>query len=94
MHNQSNPVRKTANSLRGAIDEAEAMVIFLLFIVNVKTACDLTEEVLVDFAGVVHDLDLPHSRDSQQHVLIVDKGLVSGVHGLVIVPFSPVEAVQ
>lgn len=48
----------------------------------------------MDIAGVVQDLDLPHSGDSQQHVLIVDEGLVSAVQGLVIVPFRPVEAIQ
>lgn len=82
------------SDLRCAIDEPEAKVILLLLIVNVETSRDLILEVAVDLAGVVHDLDLPHSGDSQQHVLIVDEGLVSAVQGLVIVPFCPVEAVQ
>lgn len=82
------------SGLRAAIDEAEAEVIFLLVIVNIKTSCDLIFKIIVHLAGVVQDLDLPHSGNSQQHVLIVDEGPVSVLHGLVIVPFSPVEAVQ
>lgn len=82
------------SNLRRAIDETEAEVVLLLVVVNVETSHDLVFEVVVDLAGVVHDLDLPHSGDSQQHVLIVDEGLLSAVQGLVIVPFSPVEAVQ
>ncbi len=81
-------------SLRSAIDETKANVILLLLVVNIKTSRYLIFEVIVDLAGVVHDLDLPHSRDSKQHVLIVDEGSVSTVQGMVIVPFRPVEAVQ
>ena len=79
---------------RSAINETKAEIIFLLIIVDIKTSSDLILEVFVDLAGVVLGLDLPHPGDSQQHVLIVDEGLVSIVHGLVIVPFSPVEAIQ
>lgn len=80
--------------LRGAIDETEATVLLLLVIVNIKASCDLILEVWVDYAGVVLDLDLPQPGDSQQHVLIVDKRLVSIVQGLIIVPSCPVQAVQ
>lgn len=48
----------------------------------------------MDVTGVVEDLDLPHSGDAQKHVLVVDEGLVSSLQGLVVVPFSPVEAIQ
>lgn len=48
----------------------------------------------MNFAGVILDLDLPHPGNSQQHVLIVDEGLISSGEGLVIVPFSPVEAIE
>lgn len=48
----------------------------------------------MDVARVVNDFNLSHPGDSQQHVLIVDEGLISGVHGLVIVPFGPVQAIQ
>ena len=85
---------KIVSHSRSAIDETEAEIIFLLLIVDIETSCDLILEVFVDLAGVVLDLDLPHPGDSQQHVLIVDEGLVSTVQGLVIVPLSPVEAVQ
>lgn len=85
----------SANSnLRGAVDEAKVKVVLFLLVVNVETFGNLVSEVVVDVAGVVEDLDLPHSGDSQQHVLIVDEGLLPGVEGLVIVPFSPVEAIQ
>lgn len=67
------------SGLRCAIDETEAMLILLLLVVNIETSRDLILEVAVDLAGVVHGLDLPHSGDSQQHVLIVDEGLVSAV---------------
>lgn len=48
----------------------------------------------MDVAGVVEDLDLPHPGHAQQHVLVVDEGLVSGVQGLAVVPLGPVEAIQ
>lgn len=80
--------------LRGAIDEAKVKIVLFLLVVDVETPGDLIFEVVVDIAGVVEDLDLPHSGDAQQHVLVVDEGLVSSVQGLVIVPFSPVEAIQ
>lgn len=84
----------TSSILRGAIDEAKVKVVLFVLIVHIETPGNLVSEVAVDIAGVVEDLDLPHSGDPQQHVLIVDEGLVPGVHGLVIVPFSPVEAIQ
>lgn len=48
----------------------------------------------MDIAGVIHDLQLSHARDSKEHVLIVDERLVAMVEWLVVVPFSPVEAIQ
>lgn len=65
--------------LRRTINESEAEVILLLLIVDTVTCCDLILEVVVDLAGVVLDLDLPHPGDSKQHVFIVDEGLVSAV---------------
>ena len=85
---------KRVSGLRSAINETKAEVILLLVTVDIETSCDLILEVVMDLAGVVLDLDLSHSWDSQKHVLIVDEGLVSAVKGLVIIPFSPVEAVQ
>lgn len=68
---------------------------FLLrLVVNIKTSKDLVFEVFMDVARVVHNFNLSHPGDSQQHVLIVDKGLISGVQGTVVVPFSPVQAIQ
>lgn len=90
----TNSIQKEKVCLRGAIDEAKAKVVLFLLVVNIKTSLDLIFEVIVDTAGVVQDLDLPDSGDSQQHVLVVDEGLVSAVQGLVIVPFSPVESIQ
>lgn len=47
----------------------------------------------MDLAGVVLDLDLPYSGNTQQHILIVDERLVSAVQGLVVVPSGPVKAI-
>lgn len=80
--------------LRGAIDEAEAQVVLLLVVVHIEASRDLILEVRVHRAGVVHDLDLPHSGHSQQHVLVVDEGVFASVQGPVVVPFGPIEAVQ
>lgn len=80
--------------LRRAVDEAKVKIVLFLLVVDVETPGDLIFEVVVDVTGVVEDLDLPHSGDAQQHVLVVDEGLVSSVQGLVVVPFSPVEAIQ
>lgn len=81
------------SSLRGAIDETKAEVVLLLLIVDVKATCDLVFEVLVDLAGVVLHLNLPHAGNTKQHVLIVDEWPVSIAEGLVVVPFGPVQAV-
>lgn len=83
-----------SNILRSAIDEAKVKVVLFLLVVHIETSGNLVSEVAVDIAGVVEDLDLPHSGDTQQHVLIVDEGLVPSVQGLIVVPFSPVEATQ
>lgn len=80
--------------LRGAVDEAKVKIVLFPLVVDAETPGDLIFEVVADIAGVVEDLDLPHSGDAQQQVLVVDEGLVSGVQGLVIVPFRPVEAIQ
>lgn len=87
-------VTETESGLRSAIDETKAKVVLLLLIVNIITSHYFTLEIFGDNAGVVLDLDLSDSGDSQQHVLIVDEGLVTMIHGLVIVPCSPVEAIQ
>lgn len=84
----------TPSSLRGAVDQTEAQIVLLLLIVDVETSCDLVLEVVVDLAGVVSDLDLPHPGDPQQHVLIVNEGLASAVQRPVVVPSRPVEAIQ
>lgn len=86
--------KKTVSELRRAVDEAEALLVFLLVSVNSETAFDPIFEVTVDSAGVVLDLDLPHPGDTQQHVLVVDERRVSAFQGLVIVPRCPVESVQ
>lgn len=87
-------VTDTESGLRSAIDETKAKVVLLLLIVNFITSHYFTLEIFGDNAGVVFDPDLSDSGNSQQHVLIVDEGLVTMIHGLVIVPCSPVEAIQ
>lgn len=79
---------------RCPIDETKDFVIFLLITVHVKTVKDFILEILVDVTRVIHDLQLAHSRDSEKHVLIVDERLVAIVKRLVVVPFSPVEAIH
>lgn len=80
--------------LRGAIHKAKVKIVLFFLVVDVETPGDLIFEVAVDMAGVVEDLELPHSGDAQQYVLVVDERLVLIVQRLVIVPFSPVEAIQ
>ena len=86
--------KKTTISSRSAVDVPKAQVVLFDLIVDVKATCDFVLEVAVDLAGVVLDLDLAYPWDTQQHVLIVDEGPLSTGQGLVVVPFSPVEAVQ
>jgi len=85
--------RQRVNS-RGAVDISKVHVVLFDLVVDVEASRDLVLEVAVDLAGVVLDLDLAHAWDTQQHVLIVDEGPVSTGQGLVVVPLSPVEAVQ
>lgn len=79
---------------RRAIDEAKVKAFLLRLVVNIETSEDLVFKVFMDVARVVHHFNLSHPGDSQQHVLVVDEGLISGVQGPVVVPFSPVQAIQ
>lgn len=78
--------------LRRAIDEAKVKALLLSFVVNVETFENLIFKVIMDVARVVYNFYLSHPGDPQQHVLVVDEGLISGVQRLVVVPFGPVEA--
>lgn len=79
---------------RRAVDEAKVKALLLPLVVNIETSKNLIFKVIMDVARVVYNFNLSHPGDSQQHVLIVDEGLVSGVQGLVVVPFGPVQTIQ
>lgn len=79
---------------RRAIDETKVEALLLPLVVNIETAKNLILKVVMDFARAVNNFNLSHPGDSQQHVLIVDEGLISSVQGLVIVPFGPVQAIK
>lgn len=91
---QTNFGEGTLSDLRRSIDEAKVIALLLSFVVHVEALENLIFKVIMDVARVVNNLYLSHPGDSQQHVLIVDEGLITGAQGLVIVPRGPVEAIQ
>lgn len=67
--------------------------ILLVLAVYIIATRNVFFEVVMDHAGVVLNLQLTHSGNSKQQVLIIDVRLGMVTQRVIVIPFGPIQAI-